>query len=301
MKQPSKHILILSGIGVVAIAVLIISFQIYATTLSFYCNSCHSMKPFYKSWQNSTHARQKCIDCHIEPGVENTVFFTLRVINPVYTAGLSKPKGVNKPSNKTCLKCHTQERTISPTGILVIPHELHVKQEKLNCVDCHEFLVHYPNSKGLNTPTMVSCMNDCHDGNEASKDCLICHPKGSSPSTHAAADWIDIHEREYKKNEAECSKCHNNCNRCHKLRPKSHTDKWKFSPHAEQAGSLDSKSCGTCHDQKLCSECHQKHPLDWEQTHYKPILENSAKPCYKCHESASFCNKCHSYMEESRQ
>lgn len=38
------------------------------TSRSEFCNSCHIMEPYYKSWQESSHSHVPCIDCHFAPG-----------------------------------------------------------------------------------------------------------------------------------------------------------------------------------------------------------------------------------------
>ena len=34
-----------------------------------FCNSCHIMEPYYKSWQASSHKDVTCIECHFPPGL----------------------------------------------------------------------------------------------------------------------------------------------------------------------------------------------------------------------------------------
>ena len=34
-----------------------------------FCNSCHIMEPYYKSWQESSHKNVSCIECHFPPGI----------------------------------------------------------------------------------------------------------------------------------------------------------------------------------------------------------------------------------------
>ena len=37
------------------------------TSRSEFCNSCHIMEPYYKSWQESSHKDVPCIECHFPP------------------------------------------------------------------------------------------------------------------------------------------------------------------------------------------------------------------------------------------
>ena len=38
-----------------------------------FCNSCHIMEPYYKSWQQSSHKNVTCVECHFPPGVGGKV------------------------------------------------------------------------------------------------------------------------------------------------------------------------------------------------------------------------------------
>ena len=38
-----------------------------------FCNSCHIMEPYYKSWQQSSHKDVTCIECHFPPGIGGKV------------------------------------------------------------------------------------------------------------------------------------------------------------------------------------------------------------------------------------
>ena len=38
-----------------------------------FCNSCHIMEPYYKSWQESSHKDVTCIECHFPPGIGGKV------------------------------------------------------------------------------------------------------------------------------------------------------------------------------------------------------------------------------------
>ena len=38
-----------------------------------FCNSCHIMEPYYKSWQKSSHKDVTCIECHFPPGLGGKV------------------------------------------------------------------------------------------------------------------------------------------------------------------------------------------------------------------------------------
>ena len=51
-----------------------------------------------------------------------------------------------------CSKCHVDLRTVSPSGDLNIPHRAHVAVLKMQCVECHDNLVHTTNAAGQPHP-----------------------------------------------------------------------------------------------------------------------------------------------------
>ncbi len=38
-----------------------------------FCNSCHIMEPYYRSWQVSSHSNVSCTKCHFPPGAGEKV------------------------------------------------------------------------------------------------------------------------------------------------------------------------------------------------------------------------------------
>ena len=43
------------------------------TSRPVFCNSCHIMEPYYKSWQESSHKDVTCVECHFPPGIGGKV------------------------------------------------------------------------------------------------------------------------------------------------------------------------------------------------------------------------------------
>lgn len=298
MEIPERYKTILAILGFVAIAACVLLLPLYFAFQPSFCRSCHTMQAHYESWRKSTHANQGCIDCHTEPGGLNKILFALNTYSPIYAFHESKPGSVEKPEDATCLRCHTADRIISGSGIVMIPHKLHVVNQKIKCVDCHEYLVHYPNPKGRNTPSMENCLKSCHKEKAEIDACTICHPKKATPKSHSEPDWKSTHPERFKQDNYICTGCHTDCNRCHTIRPENHTVKWKYSEHGQQAEVISSKVCGTCHDNDFCGTCHLTHPLDWKDIHYSTVLRKTYKSCTTCHEPNEFCIKCHSYIKQ---
>lgn len=210
-------------------------------------------------WATSTHSRISCIDCHVEPGVSGMASFAARAIPAFYSQLITGPNDTNllrPPSTKACQKCHTQYRSVAPSGDLLIPHKAHVQVLHIECVVCHKDLVHSLNRRGYNRPEMETCLK-CHDGDRATNQCLKCHTRKQTPDSHKAADWLQVHGKAAESQE--CGTCHDwtpdYCSECHEQRPASHAGNWKtgHAPHAKARGA----SCLVCHDKKkFCGNCH---------------------------------------------
>ena len=64
-RRKTKLIFFLSIIGLLVV-VLVASIEY--TSHSKFCASCHYMKPFFRSWETSSHSEVECNVCHYPPG-----------------------------------------------------------------------------------------------------------------------------------------------------------------------------------------------------------------------------------------
>jgi hypothetical protein len=158
---------------------------------------------------------------------------------------------------------------VSPNGDLQIPHRAHVNVLKMECVQCHDYLVHELNPQGDHLPTMEGCLK-CHDGNTAKATCTACHTRKAAPDSHRASDWLIVHAQ--KATDPECDSCHKWtdewCADCHAVRPRSHTKEWRAS-HGEQV--KQHRNCEACHDGEFCVRCHGEVPKDNFDPALKPV------------------------------
>ncbi|MDF1541889.1 MAG: hypothetical protein P1P71_02110 [Anaerosomatales bacterium] len=210
-------------------------------------------------WRTSTHARMTCASCHIEPGVGGFVRFAVSSIPAFYSQIVRGPSDSNllgAPSTAACMRCHTTYRSVSPDGDLLIPHAAHVEVLGVDCMVCHEQLVHHESPLGINRPSMTGCFDNCHDGVSASQECAECHLRKNVPDSHQQDDWLEVHQAESEK--VDCGECHgwtpDYCDQCHKERPRTHEGNWK-TLHAPRAAE-NSQGCFFCHDEAYCNECH---------------------------------------------
>lgn len=93
---------------------------VYMESIEFCGLTCHTvMAPEFTAHMDSPHARVKCVDCHIGPGLNSFVHAKLNGLNQVYgvlTGTYEKPvpSPVKELSNAelTCGECHNPEKDL---------------------------------------------------------------------------------------------------------------------------------------------------------------------------------------------
>lgn len=170
-----------TGPGFVIIFSFFVAAFIYGadfTGKSSFCANCHEMKPFYKSWQRSTHQKVSCLNCHQEPGslgfiitkAEGLRNYSLRNL---YFGRFRPPLAFI--SNKSCLQCHQNLATkVTVAKSIRVSHKEFLNA--FNCSHCHAKVGHERISKKTNEPIMDKCLF-CHrrPGEKASSRCNVCH------------------------------------------------------------------------------------------------------------------------------
>lgn len=86
----------------------------YTDSVAFCGRTCHTvMKPEYTTYQQSPHARVKCAECHIGPGVGwyaksklSGLYQVYAVIANVYPRPIPTPISSLRPARVTCEQCH---------------------------------------------------------------------------------------------------------------------------------------------------------------------------------------------------
>jgi nitrate/TMAO reductase-like tetraheme cytochrome c subunit len=96
------------------------SYQAYEATESVaFCGTlCHTpMLPEYTTYENSPHARVKCVECHVGPGAAWYVRSKLSGLYQVYAVIFNKfPRPITgpitslRPAQQTCEQCHWPEQ-----------------------------------------------------------------------------------------------------------------------------------------------------------------------------------------------
>ena len=247
-----------SVIALVFIA--LVGLPVFSTLQPGYYERYTDLAGRMEGWRTSTHARIPCGDCHVEPGVVGFLAFTAKSIPAFYSQLARGPRPdnlLNVPGREACQECHTSYRQVSSSGDLLIPHRAHVEVLEIDCAVCHVSLVHSPNERGFNVPEMKGCLDACHDGEQATTECVACHTRKQVPDDHLNEDWLEVHSE--RTETTDCGECHawspDYCAECHAERPASHSGNWK-KLHQYPALQRGETPCATCHEREFCLECH---------------------------------------------
>lgn len=245
----------------IAVAIIVIvGLPVYSLLQPRYYQRYEDLASRMDNWRSSTHARIPCSECHVEPGAAGLFDFATKAVPAFYSQLLHGPRPANLlavPGRDACQKCHTAYRQVSSTGDLLIPHRAHVEVLEINCPVCHQDLVHSVNEQGYNAPQMTMCLELCHDGEQASTECVDCHTQKHVPDDHLRDDWLEIHSDMTET--VDCDECHawspDYCADCHAERPEGHIGNWK-NLHQHPALERGEDGCLVCHDREFCKDCH---------------------------------------------
>lgn len=268
--DPRRRRIILAGIGGVVLVIgLIVVPALIAARPGFF-GRFPEFTEKYEPWSTSSHAAVGCEECHVPPQTAARVLYHAQSAERFYLSLIGRPPSPEQfaaPTTEACLECHNDMRSVSPEGDLQIPHRAHVTVLKMDCVECHDFLVHELSPEGKHTPQMEGCMR-CHDGDTAKDTCTACHTEKAAPETHAADDWLIAHAEAAA--DPECDSCHkwtdDWCVDCHSRRPESHGEDWRKVHGARVA---ERRNCEACHVGSFCEPCHGEYP----QTNFDPDLK----------------------------
>jgi len=191
---------------------LLFIFLIQVTSTPRFCGSCHYMKPYYRSWQTSTHRGVTCVECHIPPGITSEFRKKFEALAMVarYVTGTYSTNPWTEIEDATCLRCH--ERRLLETkelwkGVL-FDHGPHLKElrrkKKLRCTSCHSQIV-----QGTHIVVTPSSCYLCHfkdqEVGKGTANCLLCH---EIPENVVRKGLIEFEHGSVEKFDMECSLCH---------------------------------------------------------------------------------------------
>jgi len=240
-------------------------------------------------------------------------------------------------------------------------HQFHVKEAGVGCLDCHGDAKTSMKASDNLLATMEACKT-CHE-DQSQNNCTYCHLSPDSTNytatpnprrelkfshqQHVDGQTMDCETCHTNLDKAEtvgetvpamtiCAACHNDvkaanrCEACHTnlaaLRPAEHS-RTDFIREHQQLARLSDASCGVCHTQESCTDCHngselvkvdvpgrdlmsqysprlsaidrgqgmtltKVHDLNFRFTH-GIAAKGKAMECQTCHSNEQFCSVCH--------
>lgn len=255
---PKRAALVIAAAAVFVLLAL----PVFSTLQPGYYARYPSVRARMANWTTSTHSRIACADCHVDPGPVGFLRFAAKSVPAFYSQLVIGPRPTNLldvPSAAACERCHSIYRQASAGGDLLIPHRAHVDVLGIRCAVCHKNLVHSLNTRGFNRPEMSTCLTLCHDGKQATDECVKCHTRKQVPDSHEEPAWLDTHGTAPVT--VTCAQCHgfepDYCRTtCHEQRPPSHAGNFKKT-HQDRVAARGEKGCYFCHTSvKFCDECH---------------------------------------------
>lgn len=106
------NLAIIVALSVIAIFILIGASWLYTNDSDFCGLRCHTMKPYYSAYSNSSHARVPCVSCHL--GIGFSFGYVVRksydgrdlIAEALKTYSLPIRAETLRPARETCEKCH---------------------------------------------------------------------------------------------------------------------------------------------------------------------------------------------------
>ena len=287
IKKSFKNHLGISLAGLVVLMLGVVYLTAELTSTPSFCRTCHNMKPYYKSWQESNHANIACVKCHIRPGLKGKIRAKfeglIQLVSYVSRAYRRRVPQADIP-DANCLAAGCHDTRLLEPGVefkgVHFDHKKHLTEarrgKKLRCTSCHSQIV-----QGAHISVTESTCFLCHmkkgDGTFEITKCITCHTDVFDPAS--PINLKHDHNRTAGKDFA-CQNCHGemtvgqgevpkeNCYNCHWER--TWLDRYQESEFLHKTHITDNKVD--------CSRCHT--PIKHEPL---PKSAHFAGDCIQCH------------------
>jgi nitrate/TMAO reductase-like tetraheme cytochrome c subunit len=261
--------LLLRAAVLLAAFLLLLLFMVGAagwyTSRPEFCNSCHIMEPYYKSWQESSHKEVSCIECHFAPGFGGKIRGKLLGLVQLtkYVTHSEGPRPAAEVPDASCLRSGCHETRLLSGRVeyqgVHFDHAPHLgalrRGKQLRCTSCHSQIV-----QGKHMAVTTSTCFLCHFKNEPFNEdlaaCTRCHQIPEKEYDMGGGVKF-THELAYKKG-VDCASCHRDV-----IRGK---------------GEVPRERCLVCHNR----ESDLARINDHEFMHAKHVAEH-AVDCLDCH------------------
>jgi len=173
------------------------------------------MRPYFASWEESTHHDVYCTECHLPPSIAGKVKgkFTAASMLVNYATGVyKKSKPWAEIEDKSCLKggCHESRllegKVLFKEGI-IFDHKPHLTQDRrgknLRCTSCHSQIVQGSHMSVTEETCFLCHFKDQPDTSQMT-NCNFCH---HAPTVKDSANVIFDHT-DILGTGADCRLCH---------------------------------------------------------------------------------------------
>jgi len=271
LKNKWVILLIIVGVGIGTFVGVELSSE------AWFCNTCHSMKSEFETWEQSVHKEHhvECKHCHYGPGLMGIVKAKI--------GGMFQMVAEITGS----MTNHSPEEVAEHTGMLILPqniHEspkgkeyaikavgVHLDNANYRCRKCHGDIVDGTREQSKKYPNTVVINHKNHLEREVdgvSVDCVHCHQEivhGYEP------------ERRNMPRMVICFECHNgdtafkeDCFTCHTTQKNMHLGVTGVGLEEEMPGYMSEEDCTSCHleendymfSEETCVECHDEEYID---------------------------------------
>lgn len=333
-KDPARRprYIIWTGVGVLALAVVVIVALGVTSTYWFCANGCHKVQDdTIAAYQASSHNKVSCMACHM-PVNADPVSFLLHKAEALGELYLTATNNFEIPLNAEshvafemssgqCTQCHSMNRVYTPSSGILIDHDVHAEKD-VSCTLCHNRVAHAdgdiefvnvdPTTNELNYPhdnfmTMTACFR-CHSQEpdaEAPGACEACHTPEFElkPGNHFEPGFYELGGDSAGHAEL-AQEAWGETSATPEAQPVSDESDGHGAEPAFDLAPLDEIFyCGTCHSSAFCEDCHglpMPHPADFAEGHGEAGKADSAV-CANCHakgeavgsSGTEFCNSCH--------
>ena len=280
-RRTLKRFLVVCVLGFIALS----GTGYYLSSQSWFCNSCHYMKPYVANWKASSHSDIECNVCHFS---KNPIILAKQKTHAMattirYFMGTYDVIPRAEVNDEACLQsgCH-ETRLLKGTAEykkgIIFDHKDHLSEDrrgmKLRCTSCHSQMV-----QGDHIAVTESVCFTCHfrhtKPGEPLAGCGNCH---GAPKATVVHKGFTLDHAKYIEQGATCSDCHLKVTR--------------------GDGDVPRERCFSCHMER------NRDDHDKEELHLTHVTRHKVE-CFECHEEIQHglvelthsiditCDQCH--------